>query len=142
MKLRLPDKRTRIQLVLRTRPKLRIFVRKEPVTARRPTAAQAQCRLRFGELSKAARNYSHEEVARMVGGEVVVVNGKKAIRMPDGRILLKHQAFIKAMMTGWKSPDTRIHLPKWMQELSRVYFRIPGYTIKKYKMVEKEVYKR
>jgi len=72
-----------------------------------------------------SKHFTAEEVARMVGGEAVVVNGRKAIKLPDGRILQKHQAFIKAMLTGWISPHTRVHLPKWLRELSRTYYTLP-----------------
>jgi len=81
--------------------------------------------LRFGELSRAARHFSVEEVAEMVGGEVVEVNGRKVVKLPDGRLLMKHQAFIKAMLTGWRSPDTRVHIPKWLREISRTYYTLP-----------------
>ena len=116
---------TRLQLVLRLRPEPRAYVRAEPVTAARPTRAQAECRLRFGELARAARHFTHEEVARMVGGEVVEVGGRKAIRLPDGRLLLKHQAFMKATMSGWRSPHARAHLPAWLRQLSRLYVAVP-----------------
>jgi len=125
MRLRLGDKRVTLQLVLRLRPELTVYARSEPVTVKRPTRAQAQCRLKFGELSKAAKHFTHEEVARMVGGEVVEVNGKKAIKMPDGRLLMKHQALIKAMLSGWKSPYTQVHIPTWLREASRLYTPVP-----------------
>ena len=116
------------------------YVRLEPITVRRPTRAQAHCRLRFGELSRASKHFSAEEVARMVGGEVVEVDGVKAVKLPDGRILQKHQAFLKAMLTGWRSPYTRVYLPKWLRELSRTYFSIPGYMMKKYKVLAEKLY--
>lgn len=126
-----------IQLVLRRKPGIVVYPRSTPVTVKRPTPAQAQCRLRFGELSRAARHYTHEEVARMVGGEVVEVNGRKAIKMPDGRLLQKHHAFIKAMLAGWRSPDTRVHIPLWLRRLSQVYWPpLPHEAIKKYKIAE------
>ncbi|RLE65002.1 MAG: hypothetical protein DRJ38_04485 [Thermoprotei archaeon] len=125
VRIALPDRRVRLQLVLRWRPRLVTYVRLEPVTVVRPTPAQAQCRLRFGELSRAARHFSVEEVAEMVGGEVVEVNGRKVVKLPDGRLLMKHQAFIKAMLTGWRSPDTRVHIPKWLREISRTYYTLP-----------------
>jgi len=133
-------RRTRIQLVLRWRPRLVLYVREEPVTVRRPTRAQAHCRLRFGELSRASRHFSAEEVAEMVGGEVVEVNGVKAVRLPDGRVIQKHQAFIKAMLTGWRSPYTRVTLPKWLRSLSRSFFSLPVQQVKKYKELEEKMY--
>jgi len=138
--MRLKRGRTRLQLVLRWRPQLTAYIRYEPITTVRPTRAQAHCRLRFGELSRAAKFFSVEEVARMVGGEVVEVNGVEAVKLQDGRVLQKHQAFLKAMLSGWRSPYTRVHLPKWLRELSRTYFSIPGYMMKKYKVLAEKLY--
>ena len=76
----------------------------------------------------------------MVGGEVVEVNGVKAVRLPDGRVIQKHQAFIKAMLTGWRSPYTRVTLPKWLRSLSRSFFSLPVQQVKKYKELEEKMY--
>jgi len=140
MRVTLSDKRVRLQLVIRWKPRLTVYPRSEPVTIRRPTRAQAHCRSRFGELSGVGRFFSAREVAEMLGGEVIKVNGREAVKLPDGRILQKHQAFLKAMLTGFKSPYTRVHLPKWLRELSRTYYTIPGYLFKKYKVVAEKLY--
>lgn len=59
----------------------------------------------------------------MVGGEVVEVNGRKAIRLPDGRLLMKHQAYVKARTSGWRSEQSRIwRLPRWIEELSKAFY--------------------
>jgi len=136
VRLRLGDKRTSLQLVLRWRPSPVVYVRSEPVTVKRPTRAQAQCRLRFGELSKVSKHYTHEEVAELVGGEVVEVNGRKVIRLPDGRLLQKHQAFIKAMLSGWRSPHTRVSVPRWLEEVTRYWVPVPPPALKRYKVVK------
>lgn len=112
-----------IQLVMRLRPRPLLYARNKPITTTIPTPAQAECRLRFGEISRMSRHYSAEEVARMVGGEVVEINGRKYIRMPDGRILMKHHALIKHMLSGWRSEKTRIpRTPQWLETLSRKYY--------------------
>jgi len=138
VRIRLGDKRTKLQLVLRWKPKPLVYVRSEPVTVERPTRAQAQCRLKFGELSEASKHYTYEEVAELVGGEVVEINGGKAIKLPDGRILMKHHAFIKARLSGWRSPHTRVRIPRWLRELSsRYWVSIPAFILKKYKAARK-----
>jgi len=113
----------KVQLVYRRRPREVVFPRSPPTTIVRPTRAQAECRLKFGELARASKHFTIEEVARMVGGEVVEVNGRKAVRLPNGRILQKHQAFVKAMLSGWRSEHSSgVKMPKWLEELSRAYF--------------------
>lgn len=130
--------RVSTQLVIRWRPRLTVYVRAEPVTVRRPTPAQADARLRFGELARESKLYSVEEVAEMVGGEVVEVNGKKAIKLPDGRVLMKHQAFIKARLTGFRSQYTRVfRLPRWLSELSTTYY--PAVPVRVLRAVKKSV---
>jgi hypothetical protein len=111
-----------IQLVVRTRPRLLVYARRVPVTIWRPTPAQADVRRRFGEAVRESSRYTVEEVARMVGGEVVEVNGKKAIRMPDGRVLMKHTAYASYAMRGYRSPHRRIPIPAWLEELSKRYY--------------------
>jgi hypothetical protein len=111
-----------IQLVVRTRPRLLVFARRLPVTAKRPTPAQADVRRRFGEVSRESKMYTVEEVARMVGGEVVEVGGVKAIKMPDGRVLMKHMAYISYAMRGYRSPHRRVLVPAWLEELARRYY--------------------
>jgi len=139
LRVRNPGRGPRLELVIRWSPRLTVFVREEPVTRVRPSRAQAHCRLRFAELSKASKHFTHEEVAELVGGEVVEVNGRKAIRMPDGRLLQKHLAFIKAMMTGFKSPYTRVSMPKWLRTVSRNWFTAPGITYKRYKALKETI---
>jgi hypothetical protein len=111
-----------IQLVVRTRPRLLVYARKVPVTVKRPTPAQAEVRLRFAEVVRESKRYTVEEVARMVGGEAVEVNGVKAVKMPDGRILMKHMAYVSHVMRGYKSPHARIQIPAWLEELSKRYY--------------------
>jgi hypothetical protein len=111
-----------IRLVVRTRPRLLVFARRLPVTAKRPTPAQADVRRRFGEASRESKMYTVEEVARMVGGEVVEVNGVKAIKMPDGRVLMKHMAYVSYAMRGYRSPQRRVPIPAWLEELARRYY--------------------
>jgi hypothetical protein len=110
------------QIVLRTRPRPLVYVRRTPVTVKRPTPAQADARRRFGEAIRESKRYTVEEVARIVGGEVVEVNGVKAIKMPDGRILMKHMAYASHAMRGYRSPQRRIPIPAWLEELSRRYY--------------------
>jgi hypothetical protein len=111
-----------VQIVVRTRPRLLVYVKRAPVTIKRPTPAQADTRRRFGEAIKESKKYTVEEIARMVGGEVVEVNGVKAIKMPDGRILMKHMAYASHAMRGYRSPWRRIPIPAWLEELSRRYY--------------------
>ena len=115
-----------MQLVLRTKPELNVYLRREPITYKYPTVAQALCRLKFSEVAEASKNFSIEEVAELVGGEVVEVEGRKAVKLPDGRLLTKHQAFIKAMLSGWRSGAAKTYVPKWLLETYYTYRRIYG----------------
>ncbi|MEM4454308.1 MAG: hypothetical protein QXT28_06345 [Thermofilaceae archaeon] len=107
-----------VQLVRRTRPRELTYLRSAPVTILEPTPAQAECRLRFAEAAKLAARVTAEEAARLVGGEVVEVAGRKAVRMPDGRLLLPHQAYISALVRGWRSGRRKERLPLWAQRLA------------------------
>jgi hypothetical protein len=121
-----------IQIVLRQKPREILYVRKPPPTILRPTPAQAEVRLRFAQAIRESKKYTVEEVARLVGGEVVEVNGKKAIRMPDGRILMKHIAYASHAMRGFRSQYRRVAVPAWLEELSKKYYTpIPRTTIEK-----------
>lgn len=107
-----------VQLVRRTRPRELVYLRSAPATVAEPTPGQAECRLRFAEAARLAARVTAEEAARLVGGEVVEVAGRKAVRMPDGRLLLPHQAYISAYMNGWRSGKRKERLPLWAQRLS------------------------
>jgi hypothetical protein len=53
-----------------------------------------------------------------VGGQVVEVNGRKAIRMPDGRLLLKQMAFVKWFMEGYRTGLAKPRPePLWLRQL-------------------------
>jgi hypothetical protein len=119
---RVGARRSEIQYVLRESPRVRLYVRKTPVTVERPTMAQAELRYLFSEAVKEASKHTVEEVAALVGGEVVEVGGKKAIKMPDGRVLQKHMAYVKHALAGYKSPKARVEVPEWLEELGRKYF--------------------
>jgi hypothetical protein len=108
-----------IQIVRR---KGKIYFRKKPSTIERPTIAQAESRLKFLEAVKVAGLLSVEEVAELVKGEVVTIGDKEAIKMPDGRILMKHMAYVKYMMDGWSSRNRRVKIPEWLLEISRRYY--------------------
>jgi len=104
-----------VQLYLRQgRP----VVRALPITAYQPTRAQAKANLMFAVAAKISKALTAEEVAALVGGQVVEVNGRKAIRMPDGRLLLKQMAFVKWFMEGYR---TGLAKPKpeplWLRQL-------------------------
>jgi hypothetical protein len=109
----------KIQIVCRRKPKVTVYVRKAPTTIERPTMAQAELRAKLAELSRESRLLSVEEVARLVGGEVIKLNGKKAVRMPDGRILLKQMAYVGYMLKNYRSKYSRIRIPAWLEELAR-----------------------
>ena len=110
----------RLQLVLRWRPSPRPYFRAEPVTVRRPTPAQAEARLRFAEAARLARLLSPEQVAELVGGEVVEIQGKRWVRLPDGRVLPPQNALVKWYMSGWRSRHTRVYdLPAWLRRLRK-----------------------
>jgi len=81
----------------------RQVVRALPITAYQPTRAQAKANLMFALAARISRLLTVEEVAMLVGGQVVEVNGRKAIRMPDGRLLLKQMAFVKWFMEGYRT---------------------------------------
>jgi hypothetical protein len=109
------DRGVRVQLYLRQgRP----VVRAVPATAEHPTDAQAMSRVMFGVAAKMSRFFTVEEVAALVGGQVVEVNGRKMIRTPDGRLLLKQMAFVKWFMKGYRTglakPGPR---PEWLGQL-------------------------
>jgi len=109
------DRGVRVQLYLRQgRP----VVRAVPATAEHPTEAQAMSRLMFGVAAKMSRFFTVEEVATLVGGQVVEVNGRKMIRTPDGRLLLKQMAFVKWFMEGYRTGLAKPrHKPKWLRQL-------------------------
>jgi hypothetical protein len=75
-------------------------------------------RLMFGVAAKMSRFFTVEEVAALVGGQVVEVNGRKMIRTPDGRLLLKQMAFVKWFMEGYRTglakPGPE---PEWLRQL-------------------------
>jgi hypothetical protein len=105
----------RVQVYLRQgRP----VVRAVPATAEHPTDAQAASRVMFGVAAKISRAFTVEEVAALVGGQVVKVNGRKMIRTPDGRLLLKQMAFVRWFMEGYRTglakPRPR---PEWLSQL-------------------------
>ena len=121
-----PDGRTRLQLVIRWRPRLVVYTRAEPVTVRRPTPAQAEARLRFAEVARLARILTPEQVADLVGGEVVEVDGKRWVRLPNGKILPPQNALVWWYMSGWRSPRTRVfELPRWLTEVAKSYAPLP-----------------
>ena len=109
------DRGVRVQIYLRQgRP----VVRAVPATAEHPTEAQAMSRLMFGVAARVSRFFTVEEVAALVGGQVVEVNGRKMIRTPDGRLLLKQMAFVRWFMegrrTGLAKPRPE---PLWLRQL-------------------------
>jgi len=109
-----------VQMVVREKPKTTVYFRSLPTTIESPTPAQSELRLKFAEVVKESKKYTVEEVARLVGGEVIEVNGKKYIRMPDGRVLMKHMAYVKYVMSGYRSPNSKVRLPKWVEMLSTI----------------------
>jgi len=64
------------------------------VRPRQPSEAQLRARRELAEASREASRLTVEEVARLVGGEVVEVKGSKKIRLPDGRVLSKQPAYV------------------------------------------------
>jgi len=109
------DRGVRVQIYLRQgRP----VVRAVPATAEHPTEAQAMSRLMFGVAAKMSRFFTVEEVAKLVGGQVVEVNGRKMIRTPDGRLLLKQMAFVKWFMEGYRTGLAKPRPePEWLSQL-------------------------
>jgi hypothetical protein len=96
----------------------RPVVRAVPYTAEHPTDAQAMSRVMFGVAAKMSRFFTVEEVAALVGGQVVEVNGRKMIRMPDGRLLLKQMAFVKWFMEGYRTGLAKPRPePLWLRQL-------------------------
>jgi len=109
------DRGVRVQLYLRQgRPVVRALA----ATAEHPTDAQAMSRVMFGVAAKMSRFFTVEEVATLVGGQVVEVNGRKMIRTPDGRLLLKQMAFVRWFMEGYRTglakPGPK---PEWLSQL-------------------------
>jgi hypothetical protein len=111
-----------LQIVVRTKPRLCIYVRKAPTHRDRPTPAVADVRLKFVQAVQESKGLSVEEVARIVGGEVVEINGVKAVRMPNGRVLLKHMAYVSHAMSGYRSSHARTERPMWLEELAKRRF--------------------
>ena len=64
------------------------------VKPRQPSEAQLRARRELAGASKEASRLTVEEVARLVGGEVVEVKDSKKIRLPDGRVLSKQPAYV------------------------------------------------
>jgi len=109
------DRGVRVQIYLRQgRP----VVRAVPATAEHPTEAQAMSRLMFGVAARVSRFFTVEEVAALVGGQVVEVNGRKMIRTPDGRLLLKQMAFVRWFMEGYRTGLAKPRpVPEWLSQL-------------------------
>jgi hypothetical protein len=105
----------RVQLYLRQgRP----VVRALPANVEHPTDAQAMSRVMFGAAARMSRFFTVEEVATLVGGQVVEVNGRKMIRTPDGRLLLKQMAFVKWFMEGYRTGLAKPRPePEWLRQL-------------------------
>jgi hypothetical protein len=119
-----------VQLVYRRGPRELLYFRRAPVTIKRPTPAQAEVRLRFAEAARESKLFTIEEVARLVGGEVVEVHGRKMIKMPDGRLLMKHMAYVSYAMRGYRSPQRRLPIPAWLEEISRrLYLSVPAKAV-------------
>ena len=140
----MPRRRSReeVQLVLRTRPRVTLYARRTPVTYALPTPAQAEVRYLFAEAASRASELTAEEVARLVGGEVVVVDGKERIRMPDGRVLLKQMAYVRYALSGYRSGASRVEVPRWLEELSRRYYQpVPAEALRKAGEVRAKIYK-
>jgi hypothetical protein len=114
-----------LEVVVRTEPKLTIYFRRPAITRLRPTPAQAEARLRMAEAMRIAKLLSAEEVAKLVGGEVVKVGDKVAIRMPDGRLLQKDMAFVGFYMRGWRSGRRRVAIPAWLEDVSKRFVALP-----------------
>jgi hypothetical protein len=121
--------RSAVQVVRRTRPRELVYVRKLPVTVLRPTPAQAEVRYLFAQAVGESRLLTVEQVARLVGGEVVEVNGRRYVRMPDGRVLQKHMAYVAYVLGGYRSPRRGLPRPAWLEELSRVYLPSLPYSV-------------
>jgi len=107
-----------VQIVYR---KGRLYLRSLPITCSQPTPAQAEIRALFAIYARQASALSVEQVARIVGGEVVDVNGLKLIKMPDGRLLLKQQAYISYALRSYRSSLKKEKKPLWMQRLVEMF---------------------
>jgi hypothetical protein len=116
------SRRPTIQVIRRTRPRELVYVRRLPATVARPTPAQAELRYLFAQAVRESGLLTVEQVARLVGGEVVEVGGRRYVRMPDGRVLQKHMAYVAYVLRGYRSPRRRLPRPAWLEELSRTYF--------------------
>lgn len=114
-----------LEVVVRTKPKLTVYFRRPAVTRRRPTPAQAEARLRMAEAMRTAKLLSPEAVAKLVGGEVVRVGDRTAIRMPDGRLLQKDMAFVGFYMRNWRSGKRRAAIPAWLEDISKRFVALP-----------------
>jgi len=88
-----------------------------------PTPPKRMTWITFAKLVKEAKKKSFEEVARLVGGEVVELpTGGKVIKLPSGEMLPKAAAYVRAMMKGktFAIPETElerlVNLLKWALE--------------------------
>jgi len=109
------ERGVRVQVYLRQgRP----VVRAAPATIEHPTSAQAVSRAAFAAAARVSRALTAEEVAALVGGQVVMVNGRKLIRTPDGRLLLKQMAFVRWFMEGYRTGLAKPRpKPEWLRQL-------------------------
>ncbi|WP_297553016.1 hypothetical protein [Thermococcus sp.] len=92
-----------------------IYFRRTP--EKPPTEAKRKAWEEMAKLAKLAGELSHEEVAELVGGEVVDVGrylgrpglvGKKAV-LVDGQLLTKSQAMVKLLKgKRWARPRTKL----------------------------------
>jgi hypothetical protein len=63
-----------------------------------PSEAQLRVRRQLAEAAREASRMTVEEVASLVGGEVVEVEGRKLVKLPDGRVLDKNRAYVAFKM--------------------------------------------
>ena len=123
-----------IQIVVRRKPRLVIFQRLKPYTTKFPTLGQEYMRKLFKKYVKESKNYTHEEIAKMIGGKVIVLpSGRKVIQCPDGKILPKASAYARYMIKNREAPIKRKKVSKWMKYLADEYTRT---IITNYKLLQ------
>lgn len=93
-----------------------------PYTVYMPTSAQAEMAMKFAEIVKASKAFTIEEVAKLVNGKVIEINGKKFIEMPDKSIYLKQMALVKYYLKNYRSKNRKpLPKPVWYQNFEKSY---------------------
>ena len=115
-----------VQLVRRRRPYHTMYIRLAPYTIWRPKPAQAEVRVKFGELAREAGRLGPDRILRLAKSMGYDVDwSRKLVYDPKLKRWLPCVAwYIRLKFTGYRSRQPRSpRRPKWLELLERLYTR-------------------